>query len=172
MASSLYLLPSALMMAIMGMAAGRIARRFGSKRALVTGSAASAVAFGFAAVAHRHPYDMLITATLLGLGVGLAFAALGNLIVQAVPPTQTGAASGMNTVMRTLGGALGGQLSATFIADNTAHRLPTVVGFTDAYIMATVFLVVCVLAGLVIPGTRRTQPAAAEPALRTAPEAG
>ena len=27
----------------------------------------------------------------------------------------------MNTVMRTLGGALGGQLSATFIVDNTSH---------------------------------------------------
>jgi hypothetical protein len=37
--------------------------------------------------------------------MGLAFAALGNLIVEAVPPERTGIASGMNTVMRTLGGA-------------------------------------------------------------------
>jgi hypothetical protein len=57
----------------------------------------------------------------------------------------------MNTVMRTLGGALGGQLSATFIADNTAHGLPSVSGFTDRYVMATAFLVVCVVAGLLIP---------------------
>ena len=63
---------------------------------------------------------MLIAAALLGVGIGLAFAALGNLIVQAVPAEQTGVASGMNTVMRTLGGALGGQLSATFIAANMA----------------------------------------------------
>ncbi len=59
------------------------------------------------AVAHAHPYDMLISAALLGIGIGLAFSALGNLIVQAVPPEQTGVATGMNTVMRTLGGALG-----------------------------------------------------------------
>ena len=170
--SSLYLLPSALTMAVMGMGAGRIARRFGSKRALVAGSAAAAVAFGFAAVAHRHPYDMLITAALLGLGVGLAFAALGNLIVQAVPPTQTGVASGMNTVMRTLGGALGGQLSATFITDNMAHGLPTVTGFTDTYVMATAFLVVCVLAGLLIPGGRTETSPAIEGQFRPAPEAG
>ena len=70
------------------------------------------------AVGHAHPYDLLIAASLLGIGIGLAFAALGNLIVQAVPANQTGVASGMNTVMRTLGGALGGQLSATFIAAN------------------------------------------------------
>ena len=98
---------------------------------------------------------------------------LGNLIVQAVPPTQTGVASGMNTVMRTLGGALGGQLSATFIANNAARGLPTVTGFTDTYVMATVFLVVCVLAALLVPG-RRTGPArsAVDGQLATAQKSG
>ncbi|HUE25977.1 MAG TPA: MFS transporter [Solirubrobacteraceae bacterium] len=152
--SSLYLLPAALTMGLLGTAAGRVSRRYGSKPALVVGTSVTAVAFGFAALEHRHPYEMLITAFLLGIGIGLAFAALGNLIVQAVPPTQTGIASGMNTVMRTLGGALGGQLSATFIANNTAHGLPTVTGFTDTYVLATVFLVVCVFAGLLVPGGR------------------
>jgi EmrB/QacA subfamily drug resistance transporter len=156
--SSLYLLPSALAMGILGTAAGRVARRFGSKTALVAGSAIAAAAFAYAAVLHDHPYDMLITAGLLGIGIGLAFAALGNLIVQAVPSTQTGVASGMNTVMRTLGGALGGQLSATFIENNMAHGQPAITGFTQTYVMATVFLVICVLAALLIP----VRPAAAQ----------
>jgi MFS family permease len=129
------------------------------------------VSFAFAALAHSHPYQMLITVTLLGIGIGLAFAALGNLIVQAVPPTQTGVASGMNTVMRTLGGALGGQISATFIANNTAHGLPTVTGFTATYIMATGFLVICSLAGLLIPTLRaRSEAAAADRRYATAAE--
>jgi MFS family permease len=152
--SSLYLLPSALTMGVLGMAAGRVARRFGSKLALIVGAGVAAVAFAFAALVHNAPIDQLLTAALLGIGIGLAFAALGNLIVQAVPATQTGVASGMNTVMRTLGGALGGQISATFIADNFAHGHPTVTGFTDTYVMATGFLVVCVLAGLLIPRLR------------------
>jgi EmrB/QacA subfamily drug resistance transporter len=152
--SSLYLLPCALGMGLLGTAAGKVARRFGSKSALVVGTAIASLSFAFAAIAHAHPYDMLITSTLLGIGIGLAFAALGNLVVQAVPSSQTGVASGMNTVMRTLGGALGGQLSATFIVDHTAHRLPTVTGFTDTYLMATAFLAVCVLAGLLVPAMR------------------
>jgi EmrB/QacA subfamily drug resistance transporter len=152
--SSLYLLPSALVMGLLGTVAGRVARRYGSKHALIVGTAVAAVSFGWLAVAHRHPYDMLISATLLGIGIGLAFAALGNLIVQAVPSNQTGVASGMNTVMRTLGGALGGQISATFIVDHTAHGLPTVTGFTDTFVMATMFLVVCVGAGTLVPGLR------------------
>ena len=60
----------------------------------------------------------------------------------------------MNTVMRTLGGALGGQLSATFIVNHTAHGLPTVTGFVQTFVMATAFLVVCVLAGLLVPEGR------------------
>jgi MFS family permease len=115
---------------------------------------------------------MLITVTLLGVGIGLAFAALGNLIVQAVPPTQTGVASGMNTVMRTLGGALGGQLAATFIANHTAHGFPTVTGFTDSYLMETVFLVVCVLASTLVPTIGATRPSSSRRRLATASEAG
>ncbi len=167
--SSLYLLPSAATMTLLGTLAGRVAYRFGSKAALVAGAAVSAVAFAYSAAAHDHPYQMLIAASLLGIGIGLAFAALGNLIVQAVPPTQTGVASGMNTVMRTLGGALGGQLTATFIADNTAHGFPTVTGFTISYLMATGFLVVCMLAGLLVPAPR-PRPHVVDPEL--AAEAG
>jgi len=152
--SGLYLLPAALGMALLGTAAGRVARRYGSKFALLIGSAVTAISFSWIALAHAHPYDMLISAALLGIGIGLAFAALGNLIVQAVPPEQTGAASGMNTVMRTLGGALGGQIAATLIVDNTAHGQPTVNGFVYSFWMAAGFLVVCTLAGLLIPTAR------------------
>ncbi|MGB0093331.1 MAG: MFS transporter [Solirubrobacteraceae bacterium] len=171
--SSLYLLPCALVMGLLGTVAGRVARRYGSKLALIVGSAVAAVSFVWLAIAHGHPYDMLISATLLGIGIGLAFAALGNLIVQAVPSNQTGVASGMNTVVRTLGGALGGQISATFIVKNTAHGLPTVTGFTDSFIMAAVFLIVCVAAAALVPSTQTASASLKlDGQLATAPEAG
>jgi EmrB/QacA subfamily drug resistance transporter len=150
--SALYLLPSTLGMFIVGFAAGRIAAQFGSKAALVAGSIFTAVSFGLLAVQHGHPYDMLLSSALLGIGIGLAFAALGNIVVQAVEEHQTGVASGMNTVMRSVGGALGGQLIATFIADHTHDGLPTVTGFTEGFIMSTCFLVVCAFAALLVPG--------------------
>jgi MFS family permease len=150
-AAGLYLLPCALVMGVLGSMAGRVERRFGSRRALVAGAAVSAVACGWLAVTSRHPYDMLLCSTLLGVGIGLAFAALGNLIVQAVPAHQTGVASGMNTVLRTLGGALGGQLAATFVAASTVDGLPTLTGFTTTFAMSAGFLACCVVAGLLIP---------------------
>jgi EmrB/QacA subfamily drug resistance transporter len=150
-AAGLYLLPCALGMGVLGSLAGRVERRFGSRRALVAGAAVSAVACGWLTVTSSHPYDMLVSSALLGIGIGLAFAALGNLIVQAVPPNQTGVASGMNTVLRTLGGALGGQIAATLVVGSTVHGLPALAGFTKTFAMAAVVLACCVAAGLLIP---------------------
>jgi MFS family permease len=164
--SGLYLLPSTIGMTLLGLYAGRISARFGSRSALLAGTAFSTASFALLAFAHSHPYDLLIAAGLLGVGVGLAFAALGNLIVQAVSPHQTGVASGMNTVMRTLGGALGGQLSATFIAAHTIRGEPAVTGFTETFLMATGFLLLCLVAGMLVPSLRpglpidESQPAA------------
>jgi EmrB/QacA subfamily drug resistance transporter len=159
--AGLYLLPAALLMSVLGAVAGQVARRFGSKLAVIVGSGVTALAFGWLAVAHAHPYDMLISAALLGIGIGLAFSALGNLIVEAVPPEQTGVATGMNTVMRTLGGALGGQIVATFIANNVAHGQPTLPGFTASFALQSAFLIMAVIAGLFIPGSTHTRRAPA-----------
>jgi EmrB/QacA subfamily drug resistance transporter len=152
--SGLYLLPATIGMTVLGLKAGAISHRFGSRAALLGGIVFATASFLLLALAHDHPYQLLIAAALLGVGIGLAFAALGNLIVEAVPSEQTGVASGMNTVVRMLGGALGGQLSATFIAENTANGLPTVTGFTETFLMATGFLVLCFVAGLLVPKAR------------------
>jgi EmrB/QacA subfamily drug resistance transporter len=148
--AGLYLLPCALGMGLLGSVAGRVERRFSSRLALIAGSAISAVACGWLALASR-PDDMLASSALLGIGIGLAFAALGNLIVQAVPASQTGVASGMNTVVRTLGGAVGGQVAATLVVDHTTGALPRLTGFTDTFALAAALLIICVLAGMLVP---------------------
>jgi len=154
-AAGLYLLPCAVGMGVLGSLAGRVERRFTSRRALIAGAAISAVACSWLTLTSRHPYDMLVSSALLGVGIGLAFSALGNLIVQAVPPSQTGVASGMNTVLRTLGGALGGGIAATFVAGRVVHGLPALAGFTATFAMAALFLAGCVVAGLLIPAPAR-----------------
>jgi EmrB/QacA subfamily drug resistance transporter len=153
--AGLYLLPCAAGMGALGSMAGRVERRFGSRGALVVGAALSAVACGWLTISSRHPYDMVLSSTVLGVGIGLAFAALGNLIVQAVPAHQTGAASGMNTVLRTLGGALGGQIAATFVVTSTVRGLPGLAGFTRTFAMAALVLGFSAVAGLLIPGKAR-----------------
>jgi hypothetical protein len=64
----------------------------------------------------------------------------------------------MNTVMRTLGGALGGQISATFVADQTHHGLAAQAGYTETFVMSTCIMLVCLLASTLIPGAGRARP--------------
>jgi hypothetical protein len=63
----------------------------------------------------------------------------------------------MNTVMRTVGGALGGQLTATFLATHVRDGYPTVNGFVDGFVLSTCFLVVCAFAALLVPGRHSAQ---------------
>jgi MFS family permease len=86
--SGLYLLPATIGMTILGLNAGAISARFGSRNALLAGTLFATASFAMLALAHEHPYDLLIAAALLGIGIGLAFAALGNLIVQPSRPSR------------------------------------------------------------------------------------
>jgi EmrB/QacA subfamily drug resistance transporter len=144
--AGLFLLPATLGMLIVSPLAGRMTNRVGARVPLVLGSLATAAAFGFLAVAHDHPWEFYFGAALMGIGIGLAFASLANLIVQAVRPDQTGVATGMNTVMRTVGGSVGSTIVASVIAGTVVGtQLPTEAGFTAAFAIAAV---ACALAGV------------------------
>jgi len=83
--SGLYLLPSTIGMTILAFMPGGSPPASARARRCWRGRIQHRV-LPLLAVAHSHPYDLLIAAGLLGVGVGLAFAALGNLIVQASRP--------------------------------------------------------------------------------------
>jgi 4-hydroxybenzoate polyprenyltransferase len=86
------------------------------------------------------------------VGIGLAYAAMANLIVGAVSPTETGVATAMNTVARSVGSAFGGQLAATFIATSVAaNGLPTVAGFDHGFLVGAIASGLAVVAALAIP---------------------
>jgi EmrB/QacA subfamily drug resistance transporter len=155
--SGIYLLPFMAGTVSMSFCAGIVARRYGPRLGVIVGSAIATVAFAITTFAHANPGQMVLTTLLIGVGVGLAYAPLGNLIVRSVRPDQTGAATGMNSVMRTIGGAIGAQLSATFIADHVHAGYPTVTGFTETFAMATIFLVICTFCAFLIPKGVRTR---------------
>jgi EmrB/QacA subfamily drug resistance transporter len=151
-AAGLFLLPSTVMMLLVSPLAGRLANRVGSRVPLILGSLATCLAFVLMAFAHDQPWEFYVGAAMLGLGIGLAFAALANLIVEAVPPEQTGVATGMNTVMRSLGGSVGSQIGASVIAGTVVgNGLPTEHGFTVAFIVAAAACGLAGLASLAVP---------------------
>jgi EmrB/QacA subfamily drug resistance transporter len=161
--AGIFLLPSTVMMLLVSPLAGRLAVKIGSRVPLIMGSLFACAAFAFLAVAHDHPWQMYVGSALLGAGIGLAFASLANLIVEAVRPEQTGVATGMNTVMRTIGGSVGGQVVASILAGTVlVGMIPSEHGFTVAFSVAALACALAALASLAVPPReRRSEPAAA-----------
>jgi EmrB/QacA subfamily drug resistance transporter len=150
--AGLYLLPSTAGMLLVSPIAGRLSNRVGARIPLIAGSLVTAASFFVLVVAHDQPWQIYASSALLGIGLGLAFSSMANLIVSAVRPDQTGVATGMNTIMRSIGGSIGGQLSASILASSVAASgLPTEEGFTIAFLVSAVGLLLAVGAAVLIP---------------------
>jgi EmrB/QacA subfamily drug resistance transporter len=167
LAAGVFLIPSTITQVLIGQFVGRIERRVGSKIPLLVGAGVTGASFLLLVIARSQSWEVYVSSALLGLGIGLAFAGLANLIVEHVRQEQTGVATGMNTVMRTLGGALGAQLAATILTGNLgAGGLPTSHAYGLAFGMCALALAVSVAVGTLIPrrGPRRAEQVAGAPA--------
>lgn len=159
--AGLFLLPCTMMMLVVSPIAGILGGRVGSRVTLIAGSLATAASFLLIGFAHGERIDVYVSTTLLGAGIGLAFASLANLIVEAVPPQQTAVATGVNTVMRTLGGSVGGQVGASLIAGTVAASgLPTEHGYTLAFFLSAGACLLAAVASLAVPRPGRPAGAA------------
>jgi EmrB/QacA subfamily drug resistance transporter len=161
--TGLYLLPAAVAGFLMGPLAGVLGRRWGSKWPLSIGMALAAVALALLAEWHDEPWQVVTAMIVLGLGIPMTFAAMANIVVTAVRPTETGVASGMNTVMRTIGGVIGGQAGAAILTAKTIEEvgIPEESAFTDAFWISVAAAVVGAAVALLIT-PRHGRAAAAE----------
>jgi EmrB/QacA subfamily drug resistance transporter len=151
----LFLIPLTIAMLLVSPLAGRLAGLVGSRVPLIAGAFVSAGSLALLAFAHGQRWQIYLATFLLGAGIGLAFAAMANLIVDAVPADQTGVATGVNTIMRTIGGALGSVIAVTILASSDlADKVPSNRGYTLAFAVSALSLVVAVGAALLVPRPR------------------
>ena len=162
--AGLFLLPATGGMLLAGPFAGRLSSTVGSRIPLILGSLISSVSFLLLTLAHSTDWEIYLAMAVLGIGIGLAFASMANLIVEAVTPEQTGVATGMNTIVRTIGGAVGSQVSAGIIAATLVAGQPTGHGFTLAFAASAGALAIGFLVALAVPRPTRV----AVPALEEA----
>lgn len=152
--SGLYLLPMAVTMLFAGPVAGRIGPRIGFGTTLVLACVIGALGFCFFAAGHRVIGAIVVGSGVLGVGVGFAFSALANIVVGAVDPQATGEATGVNTIVRTIGGSLGALVAATIVASTAPAEtgVPTAGGYTAAFGISAVALAAAAIIAAV--GTR------------------
>jgi MFS family permease len=168
--AGLYLVPWTAAVGLASSLSGRISARHGSRVPLVLGTAICTVGFAWLLVWHDQPWQVVSAATALGAGTGFTFASMVNLVIESVPARQTGVATGMNILMRTVGGTVGTQLAATILAATAAgDGVTTRRGFEIAFAIGAGMLALATVAALAAPGGTHTAPAAVHARLREEP---
>jgi EmrB/QacA subfamily drug resistance transporter len=159
--AGLLLVPGALTMLVTGPVSGIVGSRVGNKVPLAVGGFLTALGLALLAVAHGSQAEIVLFSMLMCAGIGLAFAAMPNLIIEAVPPHQTGEATGFNALVRSVGSSLGSQVSATILAGTAVAGIATDAGFTHAFAVSAVIAACAGAVALAIPraGVPRRAPA-------------
>lgn len=138
--AALVLLPGTLLTVPASWATPWLERLAGVRGPLATGLGCAAIGTTLLALAHNTVWQAVLNYAIASVGWGLAMASLPRMVNAACPPTQSGSANGVNTVARTVGGAVGAQLAAALLVSNSGavSGLPTSDGFALAFTVAAV----------------------------------
>ncbi|MFH9398521.1 MFS transporter [Streptomyces sp. NPDC017638] len=138
----------------------RLSARYGPKVTLITGLLIIAIGYGGGLGLMDAAWQTIVTSVILGAGIGLAYSSLPALIVGAVPASETGAANGLNTLMRSIGTSVSSAVVGMVLA-NTADNVggvavPTMHGFRVSFLIATAAVAVGLLLALFLPKSPRS----------------
>lgn len=157
--ASLALMPNGLVMFLISPVAARLSEARGPRTSLALGGLIIAIAFTLAVFLMHEVWHVILVSTLVGLGTGFAYSAMPTLIMHSVPPTETAAANGLNSVMRTLGATIsasviGVVLSSSFV-ESQGIEIPTREAFQTVFALAAGGALLGTLLAVFIPRQER-----------------
>ena len=153
-------LPWTIMPVFVAPIAGLLSSRTGTRPLLVVGMSLQAIALGWMSLVITPTVDYLAvvpTFILAGVGMGLFFAPIANVVLSAVRPEEEGKASGANNAIRELGGVFGVAVLASIFASNGGYATGQsfVAGLVPAMQVGAVVVAFGALAALGLGGRTR-----------------
>jgi MFS family permease len=129
---------------------------------LAVGCVMVAAASAFFAVWHTSLWQAFVMMGLLGIGLGITFAAIPGLIVRSVPRTETGSAMGFYQVVRYAGFSLGSAIAASILGGHESRLTgqPTLSGYVTIFWVATVICLAAAALVWVLASREGSEPAA------------
>lgn len=138
-ASLVYLLPGAVAGFVTATLSGRFIDRFGARPILVSGALAGIVGFLWLALAHSAPWQVIVAGIWTNAYISLAYGALPALVVSEVDGSETGVATGVNAIARTVGSSIAAALVAVLLGRTVASTgLPPEHGFVTIFLAGAV----------------------------------
>ncbi|MFD8802728.1 MFS transporter [Streptomyces atroolivaceus] len=173
LAAGLWMAPGGVMMMLVSPLGGKLINARGPKIALVLGALVISLGYGISLFLMGSAWGLMIVGIVINSGVGLAYGAMPALIMSSVPLSETAAANGFNTLMRSLGTTIGSAVIGVVLAQMTidlgGFSLASEDGFRVGLMIGCGVALVAAAVAAFIPGLVRpaaeggsTGPAAAD----------
>ncbi len=101
--AGLAMLPGGVLMVLMAPVSASITRRFGARTTLIAGLSITGFGYVLRVLLDGSLVQLMFGVCVVSIGIAVSFAAMPVLIMQSVPISETAAANGLNTVVRSIG---------------------------------------------------------------------
>ncbi|SNT20036.1 Major Facilitator Superfamily protein [Actinomadura meyerae] len=159
LAAGLWMAPAGIVMMLVSPIGGKITNVRGPKFTLVIGILVVAAGYGASLGLMGAAWGLMVGLMIINCGVGLAYGAMPALIMSSVPLSETAAANGFNTLMRSLGTSIGSAVVGVVLAEMTinlgGHELASENGFRVGLLIGAGVAVLAALIASTIPAGRR-----------------
>ena len=151
-------LPFALVLLVFGTCSGFIISKLGSLKPIIAGSVVTAISF-FGLLAF-HSSELLVSANLGVLSIGLSLTSVGamNVIILATPKQNTGTSLGTTMLMRIMGSSVGPALAGMYMQSHQSpldingitQYFPSLVSFNMIFLTALVFSIASIFLAILL----------------------
>ncbi|MFJ9950683.1 MFS transporter [Kitasatospora sp. NPDC091207] len=163
----LCLLPGGLAMVALSPLSARISATYGPRTTLALAAAVMVVGYLVRFFTSHSLWLIVAGATVVASGTAIAYSALPALVMRAVPVGETGAANGLNTLMRSVGQACCSAVVTAVLAHVTftaaGHTAPTLHAYLLIFLIAAATAAAALVATLFLPSGRPVPPGPAAP---------
>ena len=166
--AGLCLAPGGLIMMVISPFSARLSAKFGPKVSLMVGALVMAGGYSVGLLLMSAVWQVIVFSAVISVGIGFAYAAMPSLITSAVPPSETAAANGLNSLFRSIGTTSSSAVIGLVLANMTTrfgpYTLPSQNGFRVAVIIGGAGALLAFLLAAFIPGRRPAAESADFPA--------
>ncbi|MDH6676021.1 MFS family permease [Rhodococcus sp. LBL1] len=157
------LAPGGLVMMALSPVSAKISAWRGPRFTLMVGSVVVGLGYLFVYFLSSSVWMIVVGGMIIGAGVGLSYSSMPALIIGAVPVSETAAANGLNSLMRSIGTSSAAAVISVVLASMTVTlgtaTIPSFDAFRATFVIAIVAAVVALAFAFLIPKSK--QPAAA-----------
>lgn len=156
--SGLCLLPGGVAMVALSPVSARISAKHGPKVSLALAAGIIAAGYGVRYFTSHSLWLIIAGATVVAAGTAIAYSALPALVMRGVPVSETGAANGLNTLMRSIGQAFCSATVAAVLANITfragGRTAPTLHAYQLVFVIAAGAALAALAVTLFLPGRK------------------